>query len=328
MNDHDNDQWHFTLHPSLDLIETSAAFRFLHPTHATLTNNHSWSSRSHRKGRYVRHTLDTTHKRHHPSLWLNLWQLRRIEYWNISWWVAMSFVVGSIIWVINGFAIFLPTNNPDAYEKMPHLAGWTAFIGATIFEIGSTLGVLEAWNRDSTLEFGYEVERLVEPKLFDTKPKRTWIWFSTDPRYWRELGFLSAIIQWFAATIFWISGFTAIPTIQSAIEENKPLYDGVYWSPQVVGGSGFIISPILLLLENQKRWYLPAPLVLGWHIAFWNLVGGIGFTLSGAMGYAMDDKWAEYQSALTTFWGGWAFLIASLLQWYESVNAVDEQEKK
>lgn len=55
----------------------------------------------------------------------------------------------------------------------------------------------------------------------------------------------------------------------------------------------------------------------------WNFIGAIGFTLCGALGYAADvNSGAEYQSNLSTFWGGWAFLIGSLLQWYESVNSV------
>ena len=33
------------------------------------------------------------------------------------------------------------------------------------------------------------------------------------------------------------------------------------------------------MLETQKKWYLPAPKVLGWHIGLWNLIGAIGFTV-------------------------------------------------
>lgn len=27
------------------------------------------------------------------------------------------------------------------------------------------------------------------------------------------------------------------------------------------------------MLETQRKWYLPAPRVLGWHIGAWNLIG-------------------------------------------------------
>jgi hypothetical protein len=36
--------------------------------------------------------------------------------------------------------------------------------------------------------------------------------------------------------------FTAIPTIQDAISPHTGLLDGVFWVPQVIGGTGFVIS--------------------------------------------------------------------------------------
>jgi hypothetical protein len=101
-------------------------------------------------------------------------------------------------------------------------------------------------------------------------------------------------------------------------------------------------SSTLIMLETQKNWYRPEVLSLGWQVGcessyvlelaryrhhlvdlVWNLVGAIGFTLCGAFGYAADNaSWAKYESSLSTFWGGWAFLIGSVIQWYESVNGV------
>lgn len=74
------------------------------------------------------------------------------------------------------------------------------------------------------------------------------------------------------------------------------------------------------MLETQRRWYIPAFRVLGWHIGAWNLIGGIGFTLSGAMGFAASNSGAVYQGSLATFWGSWAFLVGSCVQWYESLD--------
>lgn len=73
------------------------------------------------------------------------------------------------------------------------------------------------------------------------------------------------------------------------------------------------------MLETQKRWYLPAWTVLGWHIGFWNLIGALGFTLSGALGFSSGSG-ELYEGALATFWGSWAFLIGSVVQWYESLD--------
>src|SRR4051794_20899834 len=101
----------------------------------------------------------------------------------------------------------------------------------------------------------------------------------------------------------------------------------------VVGGSGFMLSAILLMLEVQTRWWKPALSDIGWHsedlidlvcssyvayspytlsstpfsggaqtVGFWNLVGAVGFMTCGAFGYSPVERWVE-QSALSTFWG-------------------------
>ncbi len=85
-------------------------------------------------------------------------------------------------------------------------AGWTAWLGATIFEFGSVLGLLEAWNRGDVANFGFAVEQKLGFEEGQKKMKK-WIWFSLDPRYFRELGFLAAFVQFWGATIFWISGY-------------------------------------------------------------------------------------------------------------------------
>lgn len=73
------------------------------------------------------------------------------------------------------------------------------------------------------------------------------------------------------------------------------------------------------MLETQTAWWKPNFGSMGWHIGAWNFLGGIGFTLSGAFGYK-PTSWALYQSACSTFWGSFAFLIGSVIQWYESLD--------
>lgn len=80
--------------------------------------------------------------------------------------------------------------------------------------------------------------------------------------------------------------------------------------PQVVGGTGFIVSSWLFMLETQPNWHTPSPQTLGWHIGFWNLVGALGFTLCGALGFASGSSQAcETASLWSTFIGSWAFLV-------------------
>jgi len=83
------------------------------------------------------------------------------------------------------------------------------------------------------------------------------------------------------------SRFTALPTIQQAVSKHSGVIDGVYWIPQVIGGSGFIISScvsfpfrliwvyrlhslfslrIFIMIETQKICWKPRVLSLGWQI--------------------------------------------------------------
>ena len=86
----DTRRWHFTLHPSVQLVPetlTSVFTRFAHPTRAVLSHSDGidleWRSRSHRKHRY-RFSGPSPPTRAYQKL-LNLF---KVEYWNISWWVA------------------------------------------------------------------------------------------------------------------------------------------------------------------------------------------------------------------------------------------------
>jgi hypothetical protein len=289
-------------------------------------------------------------------------------YWDISWWVAVTFTIGSAVWVINAFFVWLPAVDPSTefHNEILYGGGITAFIGAIVFfETGSILLIFEAFNENSSGCFGWALEQLAlgehedgthgkvrikpekrachhhhqnrknfvgrssrdtypeaKPANEATKDGKTWQWFpswhSLRTHYLHELGFLAGCAQLFGATVFGISGFTALPGIQPI--ESQAVLNGVYWIPQIVGGSGFVVSSSLYMLETQKNWYTPAFGVLGWHIGFWNWIGAWGFTLSGALGPAYGNSGAQFQAGCATFWGSWAFLIGSVLQWYESLD--------
>ena len=55
------------------------------------------------------------------------------------------FTLGSAVWVINGFFVFLPSFG--YFGANASVIGWTAFVGGTIFEVGSYFMVVEALNR-------------------------------------------------------------------------------------------------------------------------------------------------------------------------------------
>lgn len=136
------------------------------------------------------------------------------------------------------------------------VGGWTAFVGGSLFEVGSYLMVLEALNRKHVVCFGDAIQgvlsqcthhfhnhsrgtdKIGEPtsETDTAKHEQQWLWFGTR---WHEIGFIASSIQLVAATIFWVSTLTGIPGV---INNGVGLVDGIYWVPQMVGGSGFIIS--------------------------------------------------------------------------------------
>jgi hypothetical protein len=148
------------------------------------------------------------------------------------------FTFGSIVWVINGFIVFLPQLKPSKYAVNDVGGGWTAWLGATIFEFGAVTALFEAMNRygmvqlslitmlssfrDDSVEFGGDHEggdtsandeerALKGQQSHDdkstTKRKRKFIFFPYKKALWHEIGFWAAFSQFWAATIFWISGY-------------------------------------------------------------------------------------------------------------------------
>ncbi|KEF61402.1 uncharacterized protein A1O9_02968 [Exophiala aquamarina CBS 119918] len=368
-----------------------------------------WRSRDNRKGRHTllvrrpspdsdsdRSRFLTPRRTSHPREVLrNIGRtFTCFPIWDISWLVAFVFTLGSAVWVINSFFVWLPVVAPSTEfpNEIFYGGGITAFIGAIIFfEFGSVLLIFEAVNVDNSGCFGWAVEQLLDehehehdlgdgqgqgqgqergqggPRLrvtpnkhhcrhhhqnkhnfvgnpsqntiSDNKPPpppangdpssssnqspKSWQWFPSAhalrTHYLHELGFLAGAAQLFGATIFGISGITALPGIYNHLEPQYVL-NAAYWIPQVIGGSGFIVSSTLYMLETQTKWYIPAPKILGWHVAFWNLIGAFGFTLCGALGMAYGNSGAQFQAGLATFWGSWAFLIGSYLQLYEALD--------
>lgn len=157
----------------------------------------------------------------------------------------------------------------------------------------------------------------------------------------RDIGYLASAVQLFAASIFWVSTVTGVPDVIPSLDTAWPPAATTiifFWTPQVIGGTGFIVASTLLMLEEQKTWWRIEPMRIGWHVAFWNLIGAIGFTLCGALGYASTlstkvsnasgsnspsnlDAFVQvnYQSVLSTFWGSWAFMIGSVAQLWEAL---------
>jgi hypothetical protein len=277
-----------------------------------------WRSRDNRKGRHaiVVHASDEAHGHYitpkstrtlHATMEGIKKMFTYFPYWDVSWLVAIIFTLGSVVWCINGFFSWLPDVDPNTEFPTEVLQGGgiTAFIGATIFEIGSILLMFEAVNENRAGCFGWALEEVLEggkkrlrpdkdscthhhtnkksfvgagnvnksknttssagsessadgetekPPHSMTDGERTWQWFPSwhelSTHYLRDLGFLACLAQLFGASVFWISGFTALPGIQNVMSQG--LLDGIYWTPQIIGGSGFIVSGYVSWLDSTR----------------------------------------------------------------------------
>ncbi|OJT06014.1 hypothetical protein TRAPUB_3201 [Trametes pubescens] len=362
--------------------KTTRPLPFFHPTRAVFMPHSGgdvsgefqrvpsthWSSRASRKRRYSSRPIRVAHQsapgagdlRSTSAAQKDLSLLeQRVRHpetrlkvhltWDISFWVAVVFVLGSTVWIINGFFLFLPLLDIGS-ANFPASA-WSAFAGGTLFEIGSYLMFVEALNTGHDELFGPAVRELVgharrtvpeeaspDSSSVDAEKGLTgggdsgrrrvrFRWIGKGD--WRELGFLACAVQMGAATIFWVSTMTGLPNAIAGFPDDPPtaVTDVFYWTPQVIGGMGFIISSLLLMIEVQKKWWQPNLRSMGWHIGFWNLVGAVGFTLCGALGYAsLASTKINYQSVLATFWGSWGFLIGSVIQLWETLWREDSSD--
>ncbi|KAK9793466.1 hypothetical protein WJX73_001390 [Symbiochloris irregularis] len=231
---------------------------------------------------------------------------RASDWHNISWLVAVLFVAGSCLWVLNGWYALFPARHATVTR---YLVGWSALLGGTLFELGGFCAFLECINRPSKgpVRFDYKVRALTEAEQTEFRPaskgsghyagpidgedkdkdrtyyQNKWRWVSTSVS---DIGFWGNTITFISATIFWIATMTGVPNELSTESQNYyVVWDIIYWLPQVVGSTGFMLASTLLMLETQHKWWLPRPFNLGWHVGFFNFIGAIGFWLSGLFGF-------------------------------------------
>ncbi|KAL4888586.1 hypothetical protein BDV59DRAFT_205954 [Aspergillus ambiguus] len=252
---------------------TRAHFRFpAGPDHI----ERIWRSRDNRKGRHAlkihRRPPDKQYPRPTAYPTSILHGLSRMfttfPYWDISFWVAIIFTAGSVIWVLNAFFVWLPREDPrtEFPGEVRTGGGVAAFIGATVFEPGSVLLVLEASDLDTCVH--PHADRWSFLPLSDRGKdvsRRRGRWPPTvaelRAHYVYELGFWASTVQLVGATVFWIAGFTGLPGIADRLVQR--VENGVYWVPQIVGGSCFVWSGQLFMLETQPKWHIPAIRLLG-----------------------------------------------------------------
>lgn len=266
---------------------------------------------------------------------------------NIAWCVAIIFTFGSILWIISSF-FSLVNYVPKAYFPGASLyaGGISAFVGSCVFVVGNHFLFMESINDNRVGCFGWSFKRISDGDTRDNNGNgevrfklvpaeedcrhghhhrskiRSWVWWPSwkDVRthYIYETAFIASVIQVVSAWTFFISGVASLPPISQHLK-TLPLLYGLYWGPKLVASCGFVVAGVLFTLETQKCWWKPAFWTLGWHIGVWKTIGATGFLLMSCFGF-YQASWAQYQSAITCVWASWAFLISSVLRWYECLE--------
>lgn len=313
-------------------------------------------SRAHRKNRYMEF-----HPKQEEKVVLipSMPTILKLDWRNISWHVALYFCLGSICWIVNGqYAL---RQNDSSY--VINAIGYSGFSGGMLFWIGAYLAVVEALNTNENYCFGAEMANLAHHILSNkrlhykhyhinrirklrrrdharltnydapsTNNVHQWISMKpcTQQVKWRwigyspTIGFWATLLQFIGATFFAVAVISGIPGVIGATEWQ--LQQTFIWTMQTVGSVFFVISSWISMVEEQENWYMPACGKVGWHSAFWNLLGSIGFLLSAVFGYLANWKGKGavccqlWGTAFNTYWGSWAFMISSALLYYEVQN--------
>lgn len=329
-----------------------------------------WTSRNNRKGHHAMVVSSHDPELHsfvplqafskRVRLYRNLIRMATyFPYWDISYAIAVTLTVGSLIWLIDGIATFWPMKNQTTSPIVDHVPV-VALVGTIAFLVSNTLLMLETlnelqrqcigWKSEAAQQYDDEEDAIgLRPgdcrhhqankrNLVGKSPdgqslgetsnpsghgpeKRSWRWALSYSElrfhYACDLGFLGSLTQLVSTVIFCIGAITRLPSIYSHL--SVPLTYAFVWTPKLSGSLGFVISGVIFMIETQHSWWFPSPDVIGWHVGGWSIVGGVGFLMSTILGLISDSS-SQYQSAVALVWASLAFLVASLVQWYESLE--------
>ena len=266
----------------------------------------------------------------------------RFPYWDISYLTAIVFLVGSLLWLLDGALTYQSDYNlipPSIVTNIPVVA----FFGTNVFLVTNILQMIECINDRQKPCFGWQSgasEQSDPEKGPQLQPgdcyhhhanrdsqtrhdsfgsfteKHTWRWFPSYSEllfhYSRDLGFLACLNQLTSTVIFFLGAIMRLPGIYTRLSSTQEYI--TVWTPKGLGCLGFIVSGLTFMVETQKKWWLPATNVLGWWVGVVSALGGVGFLISTIFG-TIDDTSAEVQSAIALVWAPIAYIIVSILQW-------------
>lgn len=305
-------------------------------------------SRARRKGRAAFYTSPAESPKIIIPRWPPVSEIFPVA--DISYHVALWFTLGSACWIVNGHYMMWPLADKSRNKRVQ---GYSAVAGGTLFLVGAYLAVVESLNERSAGESKGKVVHVVDPRSepLDVQryvqlknetrksrgetmaqaarldfgkrtrhgPKESWRWFGLQTN---SLGWWASTIQFAGANAFFVSVVSGAPNVLGSDAWQLEL--ALVAVAQVIGSICFALSSAIQLLEEQENWYTPEPLRIGWHAAFWNLIGSIGFFFSAVFlipaSTPNDAPCCQYWgTGFNSYYGSWAFLISSVAMLVEVV---------
>jgi hypothetical protein len=236
----------------------------------------TWNSRRHRKTGL----LEELHPQ--PRRWW--WQPARL-----GWWMAILFMVGSLLFALGAFPIYADHVDPRA-------VGITYFVGSIFFTSAGYLQYLETINTPD------ELDASGSP---GPARRRAFAWQPSRIDWW------SASVQSLGTVFFNISTFLALDETFSVRQQNR-----LVWAPDLFGSVAFMIASTLAWIEVCHGWWRWKPRDTSWRIVALNLGGSIAFQISAFAAFIRPEtgEIANLPIAnLGTFVGAVGFLFGALL---------------
>eukprot|EP00611_Tribonema_gayanum_P024914 TRINITY_DN5579_c0_g2_i1.p1 TRINITY_DN5579_c0_g2~~TRINITY_DN5579_c0_g2_i1.p1 ORF type:complete len:474 (-),score=123.55 TRINITY_DN5579_c0_g2_i1:705-2126(-) len=163
-----------------------------------------------------------------------------------------------------------------------------------------------------------------EPSYSGDAPVEPWSWSPLPrPGLWKDPGYVAAVLLLVGSLLYtWVVVAGLPGVLPDKTKDNYGLWYGVSSTPELVGSVCFVASSWILMVEVQDTRWAPKPASLGWHVTFWNLIGGLGFLVSAAFTYAAEPVACcqKYGTALALYVGSVAFLLGTYLQLVEVLN--------
>lgn len=228
--------------------------------------------------------------------WLGVWAPHRI-----SWWVAVTFAVGSVLFIAGALASLVPTlfGGTQTAGYVGALSNWA---GALIFTVSIYLWLLEGINADD--EIGAQSS---------DQPRQGFAWIAWQPR---RLEFLAPLLFLIGSLLFNVETTLAVGAELTWFK----LPQLGNWMA-LIGALLFLVPSYLQLVEVSHGFGSWQPHKISWWVVVSFILGSVGFVVAGVFGFGPGvSSPGHLLETLGLLQGAVFFLIGSYLMLPELVS--------